>query len=113
VRLLHFGLLTLLIHSSAYAQASISCLEWCRKCDLKPGCTTDCLLQNQPMHARSCVTKSETSAQSEATGMPCYDWCSVCEPNDTACPRRCDKQGQPFMTRACPPSEVLPDQQLR
>jgi hypothetical protein len=105
VRVLVLGLLSLFNHSTVlYAQQSIPCLVWCAKCDAGSECITECLLQEQPpMRDVSCIPIPEPKPKPKAVGMPCYDWCHACKPDDTACPGRCDRQGKPLMTRACPP----------
>ena len=92
----------LLLTTIAHAE-QVPCLEWCRQCSPGTGCTTNCLLENQPMHAPGCgPAKTSTQATPAPKGVPCYDWCAKCKPDDKACPGRCDKQGKPLMTRACP-----------
>jgi hypothetical protein len=90
----------LILAPAAYAQ-SVPCLQWCKQCDAGQKCVTDCLLQEQPMRDARCAPKT-TATETKTNGVPCYDWCQKCKPEDTACPGRCDKQGKPLMTRACP-----------
>ena len=96
---LFFLLCLFMISPAACAQQGISCLEWCRKCDAGPGCTTNCLLEDQPMHDPSCDLKTKTT---KTRGVTCHVWCKKCKPNDTACHDRCDNQGNPVMLRGCP-----------
>jgi hypothetical protein len=96
--------LVLLTLTAAHAD-EVSCLLWCRQCNQGSGCTTDCLVQSQAVHPAGCAPPSgtpSTKAVPTPKGVPCYDWCTKCKPDDKACPGRCDKQGKPIMTRACP-----------
>ena len=92
----------LLMAAPARAGDEIPCFTWCQQCDPGPGCTADCLIQNQPMRAAGCVPSRAPTSTPASRGIPCYDWCAKCKPADTACPSRCDKQGKPLMTRSCP-----------
>lgn len=92
------GLLSYFILTAAVYAQSLPCLEWCRQCNAGQGCVTDCLLQDQPMRNVSCAPKTKKIQE----GIACYDWCKKCKSDDKACPGRCDKQGKPFINRACP-----------